>query len=152
MLAANLLPFVVAALAPPLPEPGFLGVHVRAARGGLEVLELVEGGPCAAAGVRVGDVLVRLGSSRLRSVADLDRALAATGSSRRVGLELRRASRAVRLELATGRRPAAVRPARPARPPAARPPADDVRAELRALRAELVELRALLTRLRRGAE
>jgi S1-C subfamily serine protease len=149
MLAANLLPFVVAALAPPLPEPGFLGVHVRAARGGLEVLGLVEGGPCAAAGVRVGDVLVRLGSSRLRSVADLDRALAATGSSRRVGLELRRASRAVRLELATGRRPAAVRRARP---PAARPPADDVRAELRALRAELVELRALLDRLRRGAE
>jgi S1-C subfamily serine protease len=149
MLAAYLLPFVVAALAPPLPEPGFLGVHVRAARGGLEVLGLVEGGPCAAAGVRVGDVLVRLGSSRLRSVADFDRALAATGSSRRVGLELRRASRAVRLELATGRRPAAVRPAPP---PAARPPADDVRAELRALRAELVELRALLDRLRRGAE
>lgn len=149
MLAANLLALVAAALSAPPPEPGFLGVHVRAARGGLEVLGLVDGGPSAGVGVLVGDVLVRLGASRLRSVADLDHALAATGSSRRVGLELRRAGRAVCLEVATGRRPA---PRRPARPPATRPAADDVRAELRALRAELIELRLLLERLRRGAE
>lgn len=139
---------VAAALPPPrgAPEPGFLGVSVRAAAAGLEVMEVVAGGPCAAAGVRPGDVLSSLDQQRLRSVADLDRALQAAGASRPLIVQLWRGGRQERLQVTLARRSVGAEPGLEA--PAAR----DLRREVRAIRAELEELRALLARLRRGGE
>ena len=139
--------------------PGYLGVSVRAAARGLEVLRVVEGGPCAAAGVRRGDVLSKLGGRRLRAVEDLDRGLAAAGDARRLALELWRGGRSVKLTVRTDRRPPAPSALAPSASPspslgarARTPSARELETKVRALRDELAALRVLVERLRRARE
>lgn len=136
------------AAAPDRAGPGYLGVSVRAAAGGLQVLRVVAGGPCAAAGVRAGDVLTALGAQRLRAVADLDRGLSSVAAAQSLRLTLWRGGRSLQLEVRAQRPPAAAEPPPVVRARPAAVPARDVQAEVRALRAELAALRRLLERLR----
>lgn len=60
-------------------------------RRGLEVVQLMEPSPAAAAGLRVGDVVVELDGAPIEGVADLQRRLIGDAVGRRVDLQIERA-------------------------------------------------------------
>jgi S1-C subfamily serine protease len=71
----------------PLPE----GVAERVGRPrGLEVVQLLEPGPAAAAGVRVGDIVVELDGQPIEGVGDLQRLLVGDAIGRRLELSIER--------------------------------------------------------------
>ena len=84
-------------------EPEFrhvrLGVYIRPAEGGdgIEVLDVLEGTPAAAAGLRKGDVLLRLDDEPLRENFDLTYALRRFRPGDRLTLEVRRDGAARRI-------------------------------------------------------
>ncbi len=89
----------VVARRPPAEEPAparkageepWLGLEVRAVDGGLEVVRVSRDSPAAKAGVRKGDVIVRVGSVRSVTRAALDKALAAKGPGDALRLSLLR--------------------------------------------------------------
>jgi putative serine protease PepD len=89
----------------------YMGVATTAARTGTgaRVSTVVPGGPAARAGLRPGDVIVRLGSAKVTGAQDIGAAVFAARPGQRLHVEYRRAGR---------RRGADVRLARrPARPP-----------------------------------
>ena len=61
-------------------ERPFLGVVVRADQAGLLVERVLKSGPAEAAGVRPGDVLVRVGATRVRTLAELETLLEREGA------------------------------------------------------------------------
>ena len=76
-----------------------------AARSGILVVEVTERSPAAAAGIKIGDVLVAVGDRQLDSLADLVEAL----RDRRIGegtdIEVDRSGQRARLRLTLGQRP-----------------------------------------------
>jgi S1-C subfamily serine protease len=68
-------------------------------RAGLVVLGVEPGGPAEAAGVGLGDVLLRLGAERLRRVFELQAALSGLASETRTELELLRAGERRTIEI-----------------------------------------------------
>ena len=73
----------LARLSPPLAE--------RLARStGLEVVQLLDGSPAAAAGIRAGDVLVSLADRPITGVADLQRSLVGDLVGQRVEVTIER--------------------------------------------------------------
>jgi S1-C subfamily serine protease len=68
-------------------------------RQALEVVQLLEGSPAAAAGVRPGDLIVELDGSPVEGVGDLQRLLDAEAVGRRLGLRVGREGRMVDLDL-----------------------------------------------------
>jgi S1-C subfamily serine protease len=68
-------------------------------RQALEVVQLLEGSPAAAAGVRPGDLIVELDGSPVEGVGDLQRLLDGEAVGRRVGLRVGRQGRMVDLDL-----------------------------------------------------
>jgi S1-C subfamily serine protease len=88
----------IAQVVPALEESGrvrraFLGVRAEAGAGGVRVAAVRSGSPAAAAGVRAGDTLRRLGDARVRSVEQLSRALAGHEPGEEIALELARGGR-----------------------------------------------------------
>ncbi len=136
--------------------PGYLGVRVRVLGRELVVAEVMDDSPCAAIGVREGDVLVQLGGRRLGSLRQLGAALSAAGAGRDVQLRVRRGHRMQARTVRLGAAPAASPD--PQRPfwdqPPARPAARDRRTwqQLQELRRELEELRRRLDRAERRRE
>jgi S1-C subfamily serine protease len=65
----------------------------------LEVVQLLDRSPAAAAGVRPGDLIVELDGSPIQGVGDLQRLLVGELVGRRVGLRVARGSRLVELPL-----------------------------------------------------
>ncbi|MEC8253724.1 MAG: PDZ domain-containing protein [Planctomycetota bacterium] len=120
---------------------GYLGLRARPAGRGLAVLEVVAGGPAARAGLTRGDLVVRVGGRRTASIERLDAALVACGAGRPVRVEFLRGARLIVADVPLGSRPSDVT--------LARWRADQIRAEVRALRDELRVLRGHLER-RRG--
>ena len=59
-------------------------------RRGLEVVQLMERSPAAAAGLRVGDVLVELDGDPIEGVADLQRRLIGDAVGRRFDVRIER--------------------------------------------------------------
>ena len=57
---------------------------------GLEVVQLLEPGPAASAGVRVGDIVVELDGSAIEGVGDLQRRLVGDVIGRRIDLRVER--------------------------------------------------------------
>ena len=57
---------------------------------GLEVVQLLEPGPAASAGVRVGDIVVELDGSAIEGVGDLQRSLIDDVIGRRIDLRVER--------------------------------------------------------------
>lgn len=71
---------------------------------GVEVDEIAEEGPAAKAGLRVGDVIRKVGIKRIRSIADLDDALRSKKSGEAVVLAVRRAEDELTVTLTLGER------------------------------------------------
>ncbi|MHB9132808.1 MAG: PDZ domain-containing protein [Armatimonadota bacterium] len=67
------------------PQPFSLGIVIREVRGGVEVREVVAGGLGAAAGVKVGDVVVSLAGQTVASSTDLTKGLVMVARARQVG-------------------------------------------------------------------
>jgi len=68
-------------------------------RQALEVVQLLEGSPAAAAGVRPGDLIVELNGSPVEGVGDLQRLLDGEAVGKRVGMRVGREGRMVDLDL-----------------------------------------------------
>ena len=56
--------------------------------GGVVVSEVAEGGPAAAKGLRVGDIIKRFGQRRVENAADLGKSVAETREAGRAGVLL----------------------------------------------------------------
>lgn len=110
LLAATILPLL---LSPP-PADGYLGVYLDTEQKEAVVVEVIPNSPAAAAGLRVGDVLLAVGD---RATPDRDAFVAALGGhgpGATVVLRLRRDGTEQAVTVTLGRRPASSAP-----PPAA---------------------------------
>jgi putative serine protease PepD len=85
----------------------YLGVATSApARGtGARVRSVVPGGPAARAGLRGGDVIVALGTARVRGAGDVSQAIFAARPGQRLHVEYRRHGRARTADVRLSRRP-----------------------------------------------
>jgi S1-C subfamily serine protease len=86
---------------------GYLGLALQPMRrgaGGLIVVEVEDGGPAAAAGLLVGDIVTTWEGEGLRSMRDLARRLGADSVGRAVRLGLQRAGRAEEVAVTIGER------------------------------------------------
>jgi len=72
-------------------EPGFLGIAPEERDGGLVVAEVVPGSPAQAMGVLVGDRLLSLNETRVRTLDDLRSALSGLHAGDAIRLAVRRA-------------------------------------------------------------
>lgn len=155
-------------------EPGqvpvggvYLGLGVRESGDRLVIDRVLADSPASKVDLRVGDALTGLGGQAIRSLGDLDRALAKVEIGSKLVLELLRDRRqVVRLEMvatarpepgrADGRQAAVVPPRVPSPPTPPVPPADpsngptraEFEREIAALRAELAELKRQIESLR----
>ena len=68
-------------------------------RRGLEVIQLLDGSPAAAAGVRAGDVIVELDGKPIEGVGDLQRVMVGEMVGRRVPVGVERDGSIVSLEV-----------------------------------------------------
>jgi S1-C subfamily serine protease len=85
----------------------YLGVATSApARGtGARVISVVPGGPAARAGLRSGDVIVRLGTARVRGTGDVSQAIFAARPGQRLHVSYRRRGRTRGADIRLSRRP-----------------------------------------------
>ncbi len=74
-------------------DSAWLGLEVAERDGAVVVEQVVAGGPAAAAGVRVGDVLARIGEAEVRTTIDYLRRIFDARAERPLPLTLRRAAR-----------------------------------------------------------
>ena len=77
---------------PPTPPaepaaPGFLGVELTTDGGGARVLEVVPDSPAAHAGLKSGDVILRIGSAPIASLEDVAQAVLAAGAGATVEID-----------------------------------------------------------------
>ena len=84
----------------------FLGVSTTQGTGGALVREVTSGGPAAAAGVRAGDVIVRVGGDRIQEPDDVAGAIQDLRPGRRVEVEVRRGGDSRTIEVELGNRAA----------------------------------------------
>ena len=86
---------------------GYLGVSTGdAAGGGAEVGAVTAGGPADAAGVRAGDIVLKVGSSTVKDAAALGVAVDRLAPGTRTTLQIRRASGTTSVSVTIGSRPA----------------------------------------------
>ena len=83
-------------------EPVDLRVYSLREPLGAEVIRVEQGSPAERAGVQLGDVIVRLGDTPVRTVAELQMALARLEANARVPLRVIRFGREVTLDIAPG--------------------------------------------------
>ncbi|MGF1468951.1 MAG: trypsin-like peptidase domain-containing protein [Sandaracinaceae bacterium] len=83
-------------------------------RAGALIADVVQGGPAARAGLRPGDVVVRVDGQPVREARDLLREVLRHDVGARLRLEVMRGGQARRVELTSGERPSAQPEARPA--------------------------------------
>ncbi|HEB54585.1 MAG TPA: PDZ domain-containing protein [bacterium] len=159
-----------AEVAPVAPRSrGYLGLSVREGDGGLVVDRVLDDGPCADCGLAQGDVIRAIGDHRIRSLDDLDQALAKLAPGRKIQIVASNGPRrkVVNVELGSRPRhrsghrapmvvetpvlpdpvpaPVAVEVAEEPEPAVER----DLQRELRDLRREIRELRKMLEELRK---
>lgn len=100
----------IAEVAPPAMESsvarakGYLGVAVRQGDGGMRIDRVLASGPGDQAGLRSGDVLQSIGDRRIRTLADLDRALMKVTPGRKVSVHVVRGDLHESLMVKFGRR------------------------------------------------
>ena len=96
--------------APPRPDPmgaGYLGVQAQhAADGHLKLPTVVAGTPADRAGLKVGDVLVKVGRHHPRQFEDLREYVSGLRPGTRVDVELRRNGRTMLVGMVVGAVPA----------------------------------------------
>ncbi len=119
---------------PPTPEPpkpapqatkarGFLGIRVAelsdedrkapGVKGGLRVVDVVEGGPAAKAGVQAGDILTALDGRAIDTPQELPAIIQAAGAGAKVKLEILRDGKKQTLTATLDRHPSDPAPAEP---------------------------------------
>ena len=87
-------------------EHAFLGVQIAdAANGGARVAAVRSGTPAATAGLRVGDVVIKLDSTSIGSADELQRAVDARKPGERITLQIRRNGATRTLHVTLGTRP-----------------------------------------------
>ena len=101
--------------------PGFLGITFTKDADGLQVTEVKENGPAAKAGVKEGDVIVKIDQADLKD-ADTSELVRLVGGMRPgtvIALDVRRGKEALVLKVKLGARPAdfAPMPSRIPQPP-----------------------------------
>jgi membrane-associated protease RseP (regulator of RpoE activity) len=105
---------VDAAQAAPVPaEPAYLGLigdDTPEPGRGVRVLQVLAGQPAAAAGLRVGDVIVKIDDTPIRTLDDMARALDGKSPGTKLAITATRQGTAQQLELTLGRRPGAAPP------------------------------------------
>lgn len=84
----------------------FLGLALAEADAGLRVDEVLPRSPAQAAGVQVGDVLLTVGGTKVRTLDGLDKVVGTLTPGARVGLVVRRGDAMQDLELTVGSAPA----------------------------------------------
>ena len=84
----------------------YLGLSTAEGPSGATVAEVVPGGPAARAGLRVGDVVVRMDGGRVGEPADVAAAIADRKPRDRIDVEIRRGGRTVEITVELGTRPA----------------------------------------------
>jgi len=87
-------------------ERSWLGVHIRVVGGveeGLEIVKTTPGGPARKAGLRAGDVILRLNDERVSDVSCLRRILRITRVGQPIRIALRRGDRLFALTVTAGR-------------------------------------------------
>ncbi|MBL8738493.1 MAG: PDZ domain-containing protein [Planctomycetes bacterium] len=144
----------------------YLGIGVRESGDHLVIDRVLEDSPASKVDLRVGDTLTSLGGQSIRSLDDLDRALAKVVIGSKLELVVSRdQAKVVRIEMvaatkpdagrAAGRSAASTLPASPAPPPAPQhgaaapgPTRAEFEREIAALRAELAELKQQIEALR----
>jgi len=134
----------------------YLGIGVRESGDRLVIDRVLEDSPASKLDLRVGDALTRLGGQSIRSLEDLDRALAKVQVGARLELELLREAKVVRIEMVASTKSDAGRaagrsagsPPAPQTVPAASPTRAEFEREIAALRAELAELKRQIEALR----
>lgn len=91
--------------APADDEPAWLGVTISATDDGVEIVDVIEGGPAQRSGLAAGDVIVRLGGVDVDGIDALVEKLESTRAGRAVGVTVRNdeGERTVRVRL--GSRP-----------------------------------------------
>jgi S1-C subfamily serine protease len=87
-----------------LANGGFLGVRLEAKREGLTVLDTVPGSPAEKAGIRTGDVLLRLNGKPAKGLEDFVLNVAGKKPGTRVTLEIRRDGENMKFHVALGKR------------------------------------------------
>jgi S1-C subfamily serine protease len=105
--------WVLAQRVPPVP---FLGVRSREDKDRVVVEEVVARSPAEAAGVKAGDVILRLDSQAIKRQSDLMEALGAKDVGEEVALQVQRDGKAIDVKLKLAARPASIAE-RPAAPP-----------------------------------
>jgi hypothetical protein len=72
---------------------------------GLKLMDVVENGPAAKAGLKGGDVIVGLGESKITGIEDFDSALRKFKPEDRVKVKVRRGDKVLELDVVLGKRP-----------------------------------------------
>ena len=83
----------------------FLGVRIETANGGARIATVRPGTPAAKAGLRVGDVITRVGATSIASADDLRNAIDAHAPNDRVSVHIRRNGRALTISVKLANRP-----------------------------------------------
>lgn len=108
------------------PSRGFLGVSLLESDRGVLVQRVVEASPADTAGVRADDIVEKVGDRAIRTMGDLDQAMANTKPGQQISLQLRspKGTRSVLVTLGTPDGAAGgveLQPRRPVTAPAERP-------------------------------
>lgn len=85
---------------------GWIGVAGEAASGGVAVLDVVEGGPAHAAGMRAGDVVLSVDGDDVADLSELAEAVGALAPGTTVRVAVRRDAAIVQVDVVTAERPA----------------------------------------------
>eukprot|EP00904_Undaria_pinnatifida_P001945 jgi/Undpi1/11751/HiC_scaffold_37.g14046.m1 len=83
----------------------YLGVALKEGSDVLEVTRVIDGSPAQAAGLKIGDRIVRWGRKRARNLDELDKILGSMAAGDRSFIELRRGDDLVSLPVRFGRAP-----------------------------------------------
>jgi serine protease Do len=138
---------------------GYLGLSVHEIDAGIVVDRVLPNGPAAAAGLKVGDQVLKVGERHIGNLMDLDGLLQQAGAGTKLLFMLRGQQGTRSVWVTLGERPRADGAIADATVPAPVPvpapapaatPANSLEAEVAALRAELQELRQQLEALRRS--
>jgi membrane-associated protease RseP (regulator of RpoE activity) len=92
--------------AAPAAEPGYLGVIADVvAGGGVQLIEVVAGGPAADSGMQTGDVIQSVNGRAVATIADLATVMQPFQANDEVTFVVRRGAQVQRVDVTLGRRP-----------------------------------------------
>jgi serine protease Do len=104
---ASALPQQQVPVATPTPGKGYAGLNVEEREGGVFVSQVVEGGPAAKAGIKVGDRIVAANDKTIKARGDLVDAIGSLSPGEKVALKIEREGWQRSAEIVLASKPAA---------------------------------------------